>query len=287
MGRPARDLRSSSYFHVGNRGIDGSDIFAVDDDWFAFEAELERTVERYVVEVVAFAWMSNHYHLLVWCGDASLSQAMGELQSTYTKRHNARVERTGPLFARRFWSRPIVEQAQFVQAARYIHRNPIAICGPRGLAAYRWSSLPVYLGRRTAPAWLSTNRLDGMIRPDRYLAEVIGPQPCDRQPMGEFAPSTPTSLAEIESAVSAVLGAEWVETAVGRDLVALMALQLRSADQASLASARGVTPKSLRNAVRLARARLATDEVFARLHGRVMDEISRPTGHRARHDDLW
>lgn len=49
MGRPARDLRSSSYFHVGNRGIDGSDIFAVDDDWFAFEAELQRTVDRFNV----------------------------------------------------------------------------------------------------------------------------------------------------------------------------------------------------------------------------------------------
>jgi len=44
-----------------------------------------------------------------------------------------------------------------MQLSRYIHRNPIELRTPlvKQLAAYQWSSYPVYINQQKSPEWLN------------------------------------------------------------------------------------------------------------------------------------
>jgi REP element-mobilizing transposase RayT len=275
MGRPLRDLASSEHFHISNRGIDGQDIFGVEGDRTMLDSEFARANEKHGLEVLVYAWMTNHIHALVYCPGSALPTAIGEIQSRYTKRYNSRTARTGPLFERRYWSKPVTDDAQLVASARYIHLNPVDICGPRALPAYAWSSLPVYLGRRTALPWMSTDLLGERIDRPRYLAELLAIDPSDILPMGDLPPLRQVNADQIEAAIERASGACWNASPDGRALADLLGEELRVADIVERARRRGISPRSLRNSIRAASARAAGEPQFARFRARVLADITR------------
>ncbi len=111
--------------------------------------------ERFEVEIEAFAFMMNHYHLLVEGNLEQLARAMHRLGFLYTQYFNNRHDLRGPLFSDRYYSSPVNDPTYHANALRYIHRNPLAIDPEMDLAAYEWSSHGIYLGRR-AEHWLVT-----------------------------------------------------------------------------------------------------------------------------------
>ena len=171
MARTQRDFTSSDLHHVTNRGVDGMDIVGIDDDRYYFEWVLGETNRRTGLIIDAYALMSNHFHVLVDVVDCDdPSGAMQWMQSKYASWYNVRTERTGPLFGSRFFSKPIDDDAQYLQTARYIHRNPIDIVGTRGLVSYRWSSLGPVVKARTGPGWLRIDQLERRL--DECLASA-------------------------------------------------------------------------------------------------------------------
>ncbi len=150
------------------------------------------------VELHAFVWMTNHVHMLTRCDDGDLSAAMQRLCFRYASAYNERTGREGPLFTGRFRNEPILSDAQLHQAARYIHRNPLAMVPAAALDTYRWSSLGPLVGARAVPDWLSTGVVGG---PD-YLRYVLDPQPGDRVASGSFSPAL--SCDDVDVVVSAV-----------------------------------------------------------------------------------
>ena len=199
-----RDLTTSDWFHIVQKGADGQDIFAAASHRSVYEALLAEAFERFQVDLHAYAWMTNHVHQLVHAPDGGLPEAMHRLASRYASAFNGWTERSGPLFTDRYFSEPIVSDAQLAQTARYIHRNPLAIVGSAGLVRYRWSSFGALCERRAAPQWLSMGVVTAGSRAGSYEDYVLQPQPSDRYGVGELPPSTPTSCEEIEAAVAAV-----------------------------------------------------------------------------------
>jgi REP element-mobilizing transposase RayT len=140
-----------------NRGVARQPIFFSDRDRVEFERLLGIARARTGVEVHAYCLMGNHFHLLLHCPAGGLSDYMHQLGSVYVRHVNERLGRDGPLFKSRFKSIVIDSDDFLMTAARYIHRNPLALRPAVALDRYRWSSHRSYVGRRQRPEWLRTD----------------------------------------------------------------------------------------------------------------------------------
>jgi REP element-mobilizing transposase RayT len=169
-----------------SRGNGGEAIYRADEDRRRFLGRVAELPERCGTEVHAFVLMDNHYHLLVRCRRADLSETMRWLQTAYAIWFNWRHRRRGHVFQGRFRSLLVQDEAGLDGVARYLHLNPVRIgglglskedqrrakvgpCDDPGaelvarrlkvLREYRWSSWRVYAGLEAAPAWLTRERI--------------------------------------------------------------------------------------------------------------------------------
>lgn len=266
-----------------NRGADHQDVFFVDDDYRKFEWLLGAATVDLGVEVHAYCLMTNHFHLLLRCPSAGLSQSLQALQFRYAQWFNHRYERDGPVFRGRFKSVVVDSDQQLLAVGRYVHRNPLAFVPTAALAAYRWSSLPVYLGRRKRPDWLSTSRL---LQPfggdaDGFREFVVTDLATDHTTDGAVPRSTP-ACADVDEAVGLVLGLDAAELrcsvpgslSVGRLLAVGLCVELRTSTTAELALHYGLTaPASVRTIARRTRIRQTADPAFAELRRRVLESM--------------
>lgn len=285
-----RDLTASEWFHVVHKGADEQDIFGATSHRTVFEEFLGDALERFDIELHAYAWMTNHAHQLVHAPHGGLSEAMHRLGTRYASVYNGWTDRSGPLFAARYFSEPVTSDEQLAQTARYIHRNPLVIVGSAGLVGYRWSSLGVMCGRGSAPAWLTTGVVADGFDESSYGRFVLTPQPGDRIGHGLLPPSTPTSCLEIESAISAVVGRSVDELRSAnrrmgddaRTLMITLAVQLRAGDSATLADRYGLSDlRSVRRIARRGRLLASQSAAFAGLRNLVLahlDDGSVPVG---------
>ena len=140
------------------------------------------------MEIHAFVLMDNHYHLLLRCAQANLSDAIRWLQVSYSSRFNWAHRRRGHLFQGRFKSMLVLDETALDEVGRYIHLNPVRVSGlglskkdqqrarvagcpdpgrelvsrrVEMLRGYAWSSWRMYAGLEPAVAWLNRQRLQG------------------------------------------------------------------------------------------------------------------------------
>jgi REP element-mobilizing transposase RayT len=85
------------------------------------------TVDRYRIEIHAFALMDTHYHAVARTPDADLSRAMQWLNLGYAAWFNTRHQRKGPVFQRPFASVPVEDAAWAYELSLYVHLNPLRI----------------------------------------------------------------------------------------------------------------------------------------------------------------
>jgi len=83
-------------------------------------------VEAPGVEIVSFAIMPTHFHLILkQTKDGDISRYLRRLEVSFAKFYNLSRGRHGGVFAGRFGSVKITSQYQLNVVSRYIHRNPI------------------------------------------------------------------------------------------------------------------------------------------------------------------
>lgn len=165
MARPLRILYENAVYHVMNRGRGHCAIFHGEKYTDAFLLGLAEAHQLFGIEVLAYCLMGNHYHLLVRTPNANLSRCMRHINGIYTQRYNKLKNTDGSLFRGRYKAILVEVDTYLLQVSRYIHRNPIDTNIPlvMALCDYPLSSYPVYLNKRSAPAWLKPSLILSMM----------------------------------------------------------------------------------------------------------------------------
>lgn len=144
--------------HVIARGIERRAIFLDDADRLDFVDRLAGLAVSTRVEVLAWALLPNHFHLLLRTGELPLSALMRRLNTGYAVRFNRRHERVGYLFQNRFKSFLVEEEPYLVELVRYIHLNPLragVVDALERLDSFPWSGHSALLGHITR-TWQAT-----------------------------------------------------------------------------------------------------------------------------------
>jgi REP element-mobilizing transposase RayT len=170
------------------RGINRQRIVQEDADRYHWRGLLSEVTKRFKLRLHAYALLDNHYHLILETTEKNLSRAMQWLQVSYSMWYNRRHGRLGPLFQGRFRSVVVEDGKWAYELSLYVHLNPLRLgqfrlskkgrglarrgVGPppsreecrqrlQRLRDYRWSSYRAYAGYERAPAWLTTEILQG------------------------------------------------------------------------------------------------------------------------------
>jgi putative transposase len=125
MPRGRRVLVEGGLYHVYNRFARGEDVFADPEEAIEFAELLREVKRRDGLTVLAWALLSNHYHLAVRTSAIPLSRSMQRLQGGFARGFNRRWKRSGPLWQSRYQARVIDSQEYLERVIIYIHLNPV------------------------------------------------------------------------------------------------------------------------------------------------------------------
>lgn len=177
---PRRNLSfiTDETYHVFNKTIEGKKIFALDHDCnqfnqivqyyrsskasirFSMLRKLEAKVQKKImnevslrkyllVDILAYCLMPTHFHfLLKQLVNNGLVKFISNTLNSFTRYHNLKNNRTGPLFLPRFKAVRIMSEEQLIHTSRYIHLNPYSngiVDKTANLISYSWSSFKEYL----------------------------------------------------------------------------------------------------------------------------------------------
>jgi putative transposase len=169
--------------HVIQRGTDRCAIFAADADYRFFYECLRTACEKYGCSVHAYAFMTNHVHLVMTPATAS---AVGHVMQTvcrrYVRRFNDIHQRTGALCQGRYKA-TVVDTEQYLFAChRYIELNPVRAGLVADPGRYHWSSHRANGFGATDPLIVPHERYlalgsDARAREAAYRAMFIDPLP--------------------------------------------------------------------------------------------------------------
>ena len=129
----------------------------------AFEQEAKGLGEETLVDILAYALMPTHFHLIVRGRTASgISRFMLKIMTAYSMYFNIKYQRSGPLFTRPFRSKHIDSDEYFRWVFAYVLLNPLELfqtgwkeAGLQDVGkakdfmnSYRYSSFQDYFGQR-------------------------------------------------------------------------------------------------------------------------------------------
>jgi REP element-mobilizing transposase RayT len=126
-------------------------IFGDDGDRFDLRDRMASIAPECGASVPAWAFLGNHFHLVVRTGPVRISTLMRRLLTGYALRFNQRHARSGYVFQGRFGSRIVGDSTGLMTIIRYVHRNPVEAGIVRdldGLEDYRWCGHAALVGRR-------------------------------------------------------------------------------------------------------------------------------------------
>jgi REP element-mobilizing transposase RayT len=125
MPRQARLDYAGALQHVIARGVARTRIFDDKKDRETFLGWFGGLLKESGAQCLAWALLSNHFHLLLRTTDWPLKVLMQRLLTRYSVYYNHRHGRSGHLFQNRYKSIVCEEEAYLLELVRYIHLNPL------------------------------------------------------------------------------------------------------------------------------------------------------------------
>ncbi|SDU16346.1 putative transposase [Pseudomonas pohangensis] len=142
MPRIGRVVLPNYPHHVVQRGHNRQVVFAADEDYRRYLADLRELKDAFGVKVYAYCLMTNHVHLLLAPGDsvAGLGQLMKALAARATRYRNRLEGRSGTLWESRYKSSVVQTDTYLLACSRYIELNPVRARMTSEAGDYPWSS---------------------------------------------------------------------------------------------------------------------------------------------------
>ena len=166
MARQARVDIANIPYHVINRAVGRARIFTKDRDYELFVDLLASAKEKTGMNILAFAAMPNHWHLVLF---PEKEGDMKTFMHLFTNAHTRRVHTitntngTGPLYQGRYKSFIIETDAHLLTVIKYVERNPVRARLAKKVDEWRWGS-----------GWI---RVHGTLKQKKLLAESPTPLP--------------------------------------------------------------------------------------------------------------
>jgi putative transposase len=151
MPRQSRVNIPGLLYHIMARGIERRPIYLDKVDYEDFLDRLEMGLERCPGQVLGWALMPNHFHLLFRAGTRGISELMQRVMTGYAVAFNHRHRRAGHLFQNRYKSIVCEEETYLLELVRYIHLNPVRaqiVPDMKELKFYPYSGHSALMGTR-------------------------------------------------------------------------------------------------------------------------------------------
>ena len=161
MARPLRIELPDGVYHVTSRGLERRAIVRDVRDRQQWVGLLDRVATRRGWRVLAWALMTNHFHLFLRTPHGDLSAGMHDLNAGYVGPFNRRHDRCGPLLQGRFKAILVERDYHYDELTRYVHLNPVRAGLVRQPDRYRWSSCRDYFRAGDVPPWLAVEEVLG------------------------------------------------------------------------------------------------------------------------------
>lgn len=180
-------IASGEIYHVFNQSVGKEEIFLKNRDlerasvlleYYKFPQKLrysffkrlkENLKQEYlskykalspVVEIYAFAFMSNHFHLLLKQKiEKGIEKFVSNFQNSFAKYYNTKHQRVGSLFRNSFKAKRLASDWEFLHVSRYIHLQPVTsfLIEYSELEKFRWTSYPHYIVKKDKDDFIDTN----------------------------------------------------------------------------------------------------------------------------------
>ena len=178
-----RPLEQSRFYHIYNRGINGTNLFYNKGNYEFFLHRYAEYLSPFV-ETYALCLLPNHFHLLVRVKERDAvdkkvellenkehpaSAAFQRLFTSYSKAINVQQKRHGSLFEKPFKRKLVTDTQYLANLVFYIHANPQLHSITDDFRMYPWSSYdkilkntPTRLQKDEVMQWFSS--------PENYVA---------------------------------------------------------------------------------------------------------------------
>lgn len=141
MARWPRVVAPGFPLHITQRGNNKVTTFHDREDFVRYRECLDQASKETGCTIHAYAFMTNHVHLLVTPErDGSASSMMRRVGCRYVKYFNRRYARTGTLWEGRFRSAVVETVSYFMRCSGYVDLNPMRAHMVRDPVDYAWSS---------------------------------------------------------------------------------------------------------------------------------------------------
>lgn len=114
--------------------------------WQLMSIQLYFIRHAFDLEVLSFVLMANHFHLLVRAPQANLSTAMAFFMRETSRELARSSQRINMTYGGRFFRTSLTSHHHFLNAYKYVYRNPVQAGVVTRVEEYPWSTLPALIG---------------------------------------------------------------------------------------------------------------------------------------------
>ena len=141
-------LEIDNFYHIYNRGINGTTIFTSDENKNFFLKQLNKYLTD-KISFYAYCLMDNHFHLVVKINVERevVTQGFSNFFNSYSKAFNKQNDRTGSLFEKHFKRIKLTDEDYLKQLIVYVHLNPKHHLGLK-FEDYKFSSYQSFLTKK-------------------------------------------------------------------------------------------------------------------------------------------
>lgn len=118
-------LEEGYYYHIYNKGINGTNVFENKENKLFFLKQFDKYLIN-KVSLLAYCLMDNHFHFLIQLNTngKDVTQGFSNFLNSYAKAFNKQNNRTGSLFEKHFKRIKLDNEDYLRNLIIYIHLNP-------------------------------------------------------------------------------------------------------------------------------------------------------------------